>query len=505
MPRLGADIEQLQELARALRDGARRVDDAHGVLESRRRAVTWTGPDARRFAQDWQGVHAPALRAMGDRWRHAAATLDAHCDEQRRASDAGVTGMASVTGMAGATLGAGGAGGAAGTVTALTPLPAPAHGPRREVQVLAGTAVTAAGARIALDHEVTVSWADDGAVDLEVIERRAAGARASLGAEAGISSAGAPLAFGAAAGASVELGQVVRRTYAVEEGALWATIARVEAELAAGRAWEGTRAVPGMGPAVDLAPVVVPLWDRALDLLPGPDVDLQGALDRISIAPEPQHVETLTEIAVQVGASASLAALFGLAAGGELTGTARIGTLVPGRATADGGGGSGDPGGSGSGGDSGTQVIELEGELAAAVQGSWLDRFDVAPYEPGDSMAAVRIELPQGTGDDRPATVSWERHLGSTTERGSVLVDPSGVGAELTDQLRRAAGALSAGRVDAAWDLLRDLDVGDAAGPVTLDRFDVVDRTGRASSSIGLGATVELAGEGGVRTLTRRP
>ena len=69
----GADVEQLDALARDLKAAAGSLESIARSLAGRISGTAWSGRDASSFRADWQGQHASALRSAGAAM-HTAAT-----------------------------------------------------------------------------------------------------------------------------------------------------------------------------------------------------------------------------------------------------------------------------------------------------------------------------------------------------------------------------------------------------------------------------------------------
>jgi hypothetical protein len=88
----GADVDQLDTLARDLSAAAASLESISRSLGGRIGAVPWLGRDAGAFRDDWQSRHAGALRVVREAVHAAAATVQANADQQRQASAAGSSG-----------------------------------------------------------------------------------------------------------------------------------------------------------------------------------------------------------------------------------------------------------------------------------------------------------------------------------------------------------------------------------------------------------------------------
>lgn len=90
----GADVDQLDALARDLNTAADRLESLTRLLGGRIGSVAWSGRDATSFRHDWPGRHAAGLRTVGEAMREAARTVTANAAEQRKASEASGGGSA---------------------------------------------------------------------------------------------------------------------------------------------------------------------------------------------------------------------------------------------------------------------------------------------------------------------------------------------------------------------------------------------------------------------------
>ncbi|MEL7975651.1 hypothetical protein AAG589_07280 [Isoptericola sp. F-RaC21] len=87
MGRLGADVDELSRLARALEAAAETLSDDRRQVGAAIRRARWDGSDAERFRHDWGAVHGPRLDAAARALEDGASTLRAEARAQRRASD----------------------------------------------------------------------------------------------------------------------------------------------------------------------------------------------------------------------------------------------------------------------------------------------------------------------------------------------------------------------------------------------------------------------------------
>ncbi|MFV0307101.1 MAG: hypothetical protein ACK5OX_05095 [Desertimonas sp.] len=86
MTRLGADVEQLESLARSFDSARRDLGATARELSNRTSSVFWVGRDADDFRRRWSQASAPALRQLGQTLDDAATSLRRQAGEQRRAS-----------------------------------------------------------------------------------------------------------------------------------------------------------------------------------------------------------------------------------------------------------------------------------------------------------------------------------------------------------------------------------------------------------------------------------
>ena len=86
MAMVGADVDQLRELARVLTQSADRLDAMAGEVNGRLTGTAWQGPDSARFRSEWQGQSLGWIRSVGNAIRDAAAQIERNANEQERAS-----------------------------------------------------------------------------------------------------------------------------------------------------------------------------------------------------------------------------------------------------------------------------------------------------------------------------------------------------------------------------------------------------------------------------------
>ena len=105
---LGADVEQLDRLARELHQEGDRLEAIGASINGVVRRVYWVGPDADRFRAEWSGSMSPRLRSIADLLRDRGREVAEQARQQRQASEDG----------------AGGSGGGGGSYPTTAPDPA---------------------------------------------------------------------------------------------------------------------------------------------------------------------------------------------------------------------------------------------------------------------------------------------------------------------------------------------------------------------------------------------
>jgi hypothetical protein len=86
MALVGADVEQLRQLARALIQAADRLDNTTREVTGRLSSTSWVGQDASRYRAQWQGESMASVRGVVSALRSAAATAERNAREQDSAS-----------------------------------------------------------------------------------------------------------------------------------------------------------------------------------------------------------------------------------------------------------------------------------------------------------------------------------------------------------------------------------------------------------------------------------
>jgi uncharacterized protein YukE len=104
---IGADPNELRNLAAQMRGAADELDGHSSALTSLLGSVDWVGDFASRFLSSWSGGHRVRLQSTSQFIRDAASELERNADEQVNASNSAGSGR----GFAGGGGGAGAAGG----------------------------------------------------------------------------------------------------------------------------------------------------------------------------------------------------------------------------------------------------------------------------------------------------------------------------------------------------------------------------------------------------------
>lgn len=118
---LGADADELERQAQALRAAADELDAHAGSVTSTLRSVAWVGGVATRFGSQWGGGHRPRIHSTAQYVRDAAAQLDRNAGEQRQASRVGGTSGTAGPGGSDGSDGSGGSGQAGSPPTTSDP------------------------------------------------------------------------------------------------------------------------------------------------------------------------------------------------------------------------------------------------------------------------------------------------------------------------------------------------------------------------------------------------
>ena len=88
MAQLGADVEQLDTLARRFEEECGAIESMIGRVAGQIGNTWWQGPDAERFKADWEGTFSAQLRQIGQALRDTGTAVQRQATSQREASNA---------------------------------------------------------------------------------------------------------------------------------------------------------------------------------------------------------------------------------------------------------------------------------------------------------------------------------------------------------------------------------------------------------------------------------
>ena len=86
MAQFGADVDQLDALARKFDEEAQKIESTVSVINAQVQSTWWQGPDAERFRNEWQTADTAALRNVVQRLQAAAADCRNQSNQQRQVS-----------------------------------------------------------------------------------------------------------------------------------------------------------------------------------------------------------------------------------------------------------------------------------------------------------------------------------------------------------------------------------------------------------------------------------
>lgn len=86
MAQLGADVEQLDSLARRFDQEAQTIENTISTITSQIGATWWQGTDADNFRNEWQTNYTASLRNVIQRLQDAASRCRAQANQQRQTS-----------------------------------------------------------------------------------------------------------------------------------------------------------------------------------------------------------------------------------------------------------------------------------------------------------------------------------------------------------------------------------------------------------------------------------
>lgn len=79
---LGADTDQLRDLAGSTKNGAGRIEDLVASLDGTVQGVTWVGPDADAFRERWNGMVLALVRDAVERLAERSRVLEENAEDQ---------------------------------------------------------------------------------------------------------------------------------------------------------------------------------------------------------------------------------------------------------------------------------------------------------------------------------------------------------------------------------------------------------------------------------------
>ena len=88
MAQLGADVEQLDTLARRFDEEAQKIENTVSVIASQVNSTWWQGTDADRFRNDWQTTYTTGLKNVIQGLQEAANRCRTQAQQQRQTSGA---------------------------------------------------------------------------------------------------------------------------------------------------------------------------------------------------------------------------------------------------------------------------------------------------------------------------------------------------------------------------------------------------------------------------------
>jgi WXG100 family type VII secretion target len=88
MAQLGADVEELDRLARKFDEEAQQISQATQQISSQVQSTWWEGPDSDRFKNEWNGQYAAQLRRIAEALREVGQTVRRQAAQQRQTSSA---------------------------------------------------------------------------------------------------------------------------------------------------------------------------------------------------------------------------------------------------------------------------------------------------------------------------------------------------------------------------------------------------------------------------------
>ena len=86
MAKLGADVEQLDTLAKKFDQEAEQLTQAVSQIGSQVKSVWWEGRDADRFRSEWEATYASQLRKISEALKQVGQGVRKQAQQQRTTS-----------------------------------------------------------------------------------------------------------------------------------------------------------------------------------------------------------------------------------------------------------------------------------------------------------------------------------------------------------------------------------------------------------------------------------
>lgn len=83
----GMDCEAVEDVARQIDDKAAQIDDICSQLENQMSGTSWSGPDAEKFASEWQSETRTAFQRLREVLDNQKTTLQRNAQEQREVAN----------------------------------------------------------------------------------------------------------------------------------------------------------------------------------------------------------------------------------------------------------------------------------------------------------------------------------------------------------------------------------------------------------------------------------
>ena len=381
MSQLGADPEELREVAASMRAASSTLDRIAAGIGRRTRVTGWHGPDARRFDAEWDDRHRPALLRLARDCGRLAGTLEDQVRQQQRASR---------------------------DLLAVTPA-----GPEREVRFSGSLEATVASVNVALQGELSFEELEDGQVRVGFSRGAGIGVAGSVGAtvDVGIGSdaqSNLPTTGGHAEG-KARVGAVERHSWVVDEDEVPWLLGKLAVDQAQGVA--GLEIMDPKLPDTSVGPFGLSwalragasLVDDAVELATPWETDLEEWAERLSSIPAPERSERLAQVEATVSAGGAIGSVLGAGGNVAAQGAWRAGV--------------------GSTRDTSSLIAEFRGNASGAVGGSLLRRFGV--YLPADANAELlqRFEYVDGPGGEDHVLITTSTTVGADLEERTVRID----------------------------------------------------------------------------------